>query len=106
MSLLFYYYQQLPTLLKNNLSILLMNILIIYGLVLNEKYNCENMLEMLVINTLLWRVEFGIWLLNDTEKFEPNSTLRRRVLILQKKFIFLCSATKEKGFQNDIRASL
>ena len=46
MSLLFYYYQQLPSLLKNNLSILLINILIIYGLVLNEKYNCKNMLEM------------------------------------------------------------
>ncbi len=46
LSLLIYYFKHLPNLLKQNMSILLINIFIIYGLVLNEKYNCENMLEM------------------------------------------------------------
>lgn len=45
-SLLSYYFKYLPSLLKHNMSILLINIFIIYGLVLNEKYNCETMLEM------------------------------------------------------------
>ena len=42
---------------------------------------------MLIINTLLWRVEFGIWLSNTTEKFEislgfASQILRSRMFIL------------------------
>ena len=44
--LLVYYFKYLPNLLKQNMPLLLVNISVIYGLVLNEKYNCENMLEM------------------------------------------------------------
>ena len=46
LSLIVYYFKHLPNLLKQNMPLLLINIFIIYGLVLNEKYNCENMLEM------------------------------------------------------------
>tara|TARA_B100000424_G_scaffold28932_1_gene19841 strand:+ start:23 stop:673 length:651 start_codon:yes stop_codon:yes gene_type:complete len=46
LSLLVYYFKYLPNLLKNNLHNLIIIIFIIYGLVLNEKYNCKNMLEM------------------------------------------------------------
>ena len=64
---------------------------------------CENLAQIphifqlkdvcvLIINIPLWRVEFGIWLANTTEKFdiwnlsvvfEPNSTLRRRMFLLK-----------------------
>ena len=36
-------------------------------------FNWWKDIVVLIINILLWRVEFGIWLSNTTDNFEPNS---------------------------------